>query len=109
MAAQVSDLENRAAGAAEHANGARIALEKEAALAKAEAEVAAAKKRLTAQREELTRLVRQLYVNGGMEGALPPSRSMIPSRFWRTSTNCRRRRPSQNNAVQDARAAALCR
>lgn len=108
VAAQVSDLENRAAGAAEHANGARIALEKgKAQLAKAEAEVTAAKKRLTAQREELTRLVRQLYVNGGMEGALLTFTLDDPEQVLANLDQLSTASSSQNNAVQDARAAAL--
>ena len=71
VSAQVNQLSNEASHAGERANGARVQLAAaEVRLASVQAELAAARAELDAQRGALTDVVRELYVNGGMDTRL---------------------------------------
>jgi cell wall-associated NlpC family hydrolase len=108
VSAQVSDLEYRAAAAGERANGARLAVHKaQAQLVVVEARLARARESLDLQRVSLTKLVRQLYVNGGMDGALLSFTLDDPSDLLVQLDVLSAASSSQTGIVDAARAAAL--
>ena len=108
VSAQVSDLEYQAAAAGERANGAKLAVDKaKARLAIVEARLARAHVALDRQRTNLTKLVRQLYVNGGMDGALLSFTLDDPSDLLAQLDALSAASSSQTGAVDAARAAAL--
>ncbi len=108
VSAQVSDLEYQAAAAGERANGAKLAVDKaKARLAIVEARLARAHVALDRQRTNLTKLVRQIYVNGGMDGALLSFTLDDPSALLAQPDALSAASSSQTGAVDAARAAAL--
>ncbi len=108
VSAQVSDLEYRAAAAGERANGARLAVDKaQARLVVVEARLAKARTALDLQRANLTKLVRQLYVNGGMDGALLSFTLDDPSDLLSQLDALSVASSSQTGIVDAARAAAV--
>ena len=101
-------MEYRAAAAGERANGARLAVDKaQARLVVVEARLAKARTALDLQRVNLTKLVRQLYVNGGMDGALLSFTLDDPSDLLSQLDALSVASSSQTGIVDAARAAAV--